>query len=112
MFILFPVVVGAAPSLFWSAVVVSNQKILGEVAGGSRIDHMATHNPSTVHGKVVNISTLQCIISGRGTLANFEVKVPSQDVYLLLVMYDNLSPRFHKIQKNPTPVRLFGTPVY
>ena len=47
---------------------------------------------------------------GGGTIANFEEKVPPQDVYLVLVMYDNLTPRLHKIQKNPTLVRLFRTP--
>ena len=50
MFILFPVVVGPAQSLFWSAGMVSDQQILGEV--DSRIDQvMAMHSSSTVHGK-------------------------------------------------------------
>ena len=37
-------------------------------------------------------------------------KVPPHNSYLALVMYDNLTPRLHKIQKNPTLVRLFRTP--
>ena len=45
-----------------------------------------------------------------GDDCKIEKNVPPQDVSLVLVMYDNLTPRLYKILKNPTPVRLFRPP--
>ncbi len=47
-----------------------------------------------------------------GTIANFEERVPLQDAYLALVMYDNLAIRLQKSQNCPLRDSYLGPPAY